>query len=141
MPGLSARPAQAGSLVASWRSTACPEWHEVRIEGPVLSSPEGPYRRGENARMARHDSPLLLACVYAQAGRMDRFPAVKKSRPLILPLDRFEHGCDSLAAADAHRGESVFGAVLFKERCRFARDPCAGSAEGVAQRQGAPFEV
>ena len=33
---------------------------------PVLSRPEGQYRRAENARTARHDPPLLLACVYAQ---------------------------------------------------------------------------
>ena len=50
---------------------------------PVLSRPAGPYRRGENTRTARYDSPLLLACVYAQAGRMDGFPVVKDplSRP------------------------------------------------------------
>ena len=44
---------------------------------PVLSRPEGPYRRGETARTARHDSLLLLAGVYAQAGRLDGFPVVK----------------------------------------------------------------
>ena len=53
MPGLSAYPAQAGSLVDSRRST------------------------GENIGTARHDPPLLIACVYAQAGLMDGFPTVK----------------------------------------------------------------
>lgn len=50
-----------GSLVASWRST------------------------GKNASTARHDPPFLLACVYAQAGRMDAFPVVKDSRTTLYP--------------------------------------------------------
>jgi len=69
---------------------------------PVLSRAEGPYRGGDNARTARQDSPLLPACVYVQAGRMDAFPVVKGSC-YPAPLDSAEKPYECFDGAQHER--------------------------------------
>jgi len=110
---------------------------------PVLSRPEGPYRKGEKARTARQDSPLLLACVYAQAGRMDGFPVVKESRPLIPPRCLTPYSCwttqRSHMMPKGHRGSSCFlKPGVLGERETSLEEPYARKSDHVCKKRDRP---
>ena len=52
-----------------------------------------------------------------------------------------ENGGNSLATADALGGQRIALAFAFQERRGLARNPCAGGAQGMAQRQSSAIQV
>ena len=99
---------------------------------PVLSRPAGPYRRGENARTARHDSPLVS---------YGWLSVVKDS--LIPPRCLTPYSCwttpRSHMMPKGHRGSSCFlnPAVLGKQETSL-EEPYARKSDHVCKKRDRP---
>ena len=116
----------AGSARASAR------WHRGRAR---CGRRRPPARRRAAAPARRH-----WRCA-RRCRRPSRPAPITAARRISMASDRFEHGGDALAAADAHGRQRQRLAVPPQERGRLAGDPGTAGAQRMPERDGAAVEV